>query len=205
MKNSRHSNIEPFSLSLERWLNDKKPKTIGSMLSLFDDKSFAFIFFILLLFPALPIPTGGASHVFEVIVILLAIQMIVGREELWLPESFKKRAIPQAIAQKILPYTKSRIQWLERFSRVRGVSIMRTRLFRMQLGLVVTFFSFVAFIAPPFSMLDTLPSLGVVLIALGIILEDIYVVVAGYIIGTIGVALVYLLGMSVVSAFAHLF
>jgi hypothetical protein len=40
---------------------------------------------LLLGVPALPLPTGGATHVFEIIAVLLALELIVGREEIWLP------------------------------------------------------------------------------------------------------------------------
>ena len=194
---------EPFSITLEHWLKDKKPKTIGSMLDVFDEKSFAFMFFILLLVPALPLPTGGLSHVFEVIAILLALQLMIGRQELWLPKSLIKRELPQSAATKIIPYVKSKIQWLEKYTKSRGAVLMTTRPFRMQLGFVVVILSVAAFIAPPFSFLDTLPSLGVVLISLGIILEDIYVLIAGYFIGFLGLLLIFFLGSGILSLIAH--
>ena len=40
--------------------------------------------------PALPLPTGGATHVFEVIAVLLALQLIAGREHIWLPERWRR-------------------------------------------------------------------------------------------------------------------
>ena len=36
---------------------------------------------ILLGVPALPLPTGGVTHVFEVITVLLAAQLVVGRDD----------------------------------------------------------------------------------------------------------------------------
>jgi hypothetical protein len=41
---------------------------------------------VLLLGPsALPLPTGGATHVFEIIAMLLALELIAGRDQIWLP------------------------------------------------------------------------------------------------------------------------
>jgi hypothetical protein len=51
-----------------------------------------------------------------------------------------------------------------------------------------------AAVAPPFSGLDTLPALGAVVIALGVILEDILVVGVGMLIGTGGVVLIISVG-----------
>ena len=51
----------------------------ASLVELFEEKSFAIVFVLLLGVPALPLPTGGATHVFEVIAVLLAAQLIAGR------------------------------------------------------------------------------------------------------------------------------
>ena len=53
------------------------------------------------------------------------------------------------------------------------------------LGVVIIAFTLGAFVAPPFSGLDTLPALGVVTIALSIILEDVVVLAIGVFIGLI--------------------
>ena len=63
------------------------------------------------------------------------------------------------------------------------------------LGLaLVWLFCVAAFFAPPFSGLDTLPALGVVLISLGVLLEDAAFIGAGTVVGTGGVGLAVTLG-----------
>ena len=51
------------------------------------------------------------------------------------------------------------------------------------IGLVVLLFTLGSFVAPPFSGLDTLPALGVVVIALSLILEDVVITIVGMVIG----------------------
>jgi hypothetical protein len=53
------------SVQLERWLQSDGEQTVGSLVKLFREKSFAILFVLLLGVPALPLPTGGATHVFE--------------------------------------------------------------------------------------------------------------------------------------------
>jgi hypothetical protein len=62
-----------------------------------------------------------------------------------------------------------------------------------------------AFAAPPFTGLDTLPALGGVLIALGVLLEDFAIVVAGLLAGAAGVALEFFLGKAAVNGVGKLF
>ena len=80
----RPAGLKPQSLSsdrqwsgqrqreLDRWLQSDGDKTLGSLVELFEEKSFAILFVLLLGVPALPLPTGGATHVFEIIAVLLA-------------------------------------------------------------------------------------------------------------------------------------
>ncbi len=56
--------------------------------------------------------------------------------------------------------------------------------------------SVAAFVAPPFTGLDTLPSLGVVVLSLGVLLKDILVVAAALVIAAAGIILEIVLGRS---------
>jgi hypothetical protein len=58
-----------------------------------------------------------------------------------------------------------------------------------------------AFLAPPFSGLDTLPSIGVVVLALGYLLTDFVLSAIGVVIGALGVASVIFLGSIAVNLF----
>ncbi len=44
------------------------------MIEMFGEKGFAILLALVLSAPALPVPTGGATHVFEIISVLLALQ-----------------------------------------------------------------------------------------------------------------------------------
>jgi hypothetical protein len=72
-------------------------------------------------------------------------------------------------------------------------------------GALVFALSLTAFVAPPFSGLDTLPALGVVVLALAVLLEDFALAVAGLVIGAIGAALVVALGSVVLRLLGNLF
>ncbi len=63
---------------LEGWLTGDRPKTLGSLLDTSGEGSFAIVFVLLMAVPALPLPTGGVTHIFEVITMLLALELIAG-------------------------------------------------------------------------------------------------------------------------------
>jgi hypothetical protein len=186
---------------LQRWLDGEHEKTLGGLIETFEEKSFAFLFVLLLGLPALPLPTGGATHVFEIIAMLLALQLIAGRDEIWLPRRFKNTRLPDGFTTKLL----GTIRRLERFSKPRARLLFDHRLSNIVFGLLVLAGSIAAFVAPPFTGLDTLPSLGVVFISLGFIMEDIALVVVGLVIALVGVGLEIVLGKAALHGLSSIF
>src|SRR3979409_1377611 len=76
---------DKVSDQIERWLPGDQTKTLGALIATLQEKSFALIFILLLGVPALPLPTGGATHVFELIAILVALPLVARRETIWVP------------------------------------------------------------------------------------------------------------------------
>lgn len=189
---------------LERWLTGDGEKTLGSIIQLFEEKSFAILFVVLLGVPALPLPTGGATHVFEIIAMLLALELIAGREEIWLPQRWRRLELAGKKQQRFITALMKVIRWLERFSRPRLRFLFDHRLSNIVFGLLVIGGSLAAFVAPPFTGLDTLPALGVVLLSLGMLLEDVVVVLAALIVGIAGVTLEVILGSAALSGIERL-
>jgi hypothetical protein len=204
---ARSPTPEALSVSreLERWLESDSEKTLGGLVELFEEKSFAILFVVLLGLPALPLPTGGATHVFEVIAILLALQLIAGREHIWLPERWRRLELAGPRQQRFVTGLMKFIRGLERFSRPRLTFLFDHRLSNIVFGLLVIAGCAGAFLAPPFTGLDTLPALGVVLLSLGVLLEDFLLVVLGVAVGVAGVFLEIVLGKAAVKGIGSLF
>ncbi len=197
--------VEPFSDQLATWLQSEGTKTVGDLGEVFAEKSFAVTVLFLMFLPALPLPTGGITHVFEAITVVVAGQMVIGRRTLWLPERARRRELGSAMVEKAVPFISRRIRWFERFSRPRGVRVFRNRLSLSFVGLVIVAFAVAAALSPPFSGLDTLPSLGAVVVALAIILEDVVVLGIGAAIGLTGIVLSITLGAAAVRLVGGLF
>jgi hypothetical protein len=193
------------SRELEGWLQSDGEKTLGSLVELFEEKSFAILFVILLGVPALPLPTGGATHVFEIIAVLLAVQLIAGRDHIWLPERWRRLELAGPRQRRFIAGLMKMIRRLERLSRPRLRFLFDHRLSNIVFGLLVIAGCAGAFLAPPFTGLDTLPALGVVLLSLGVLLEDFLLVVLGVAVGIAGVFLEIVLGKAAVKGIGSLF
>jgi hypothetical protein len=199
---------EPKKVSgqIEAWLASDADTTLGGLTDMFEEKSFALIFILLLGVPALPLPTGGATHVFEVIAMLVAFQLVAGRDRIWLPERWCKVELGTGGGRtRFIRGLMRVIRWIERFSRPRLSVVFDHRASNTIFGLLVIAGSLGAFLAPPFTGLDTLPALGVVLLSLGVVLEDFAVVVLALAVGSGGVFLEIVLGRAAVSGIGDLF
>jgi hypothetical protein len=196
---------QKVSDALQGWLEGESDKTLGSLVELFGEKSFAILFVFLLGVPALPLPTGGATHVFEIIAALLALQLIVGRDQIWLPQKWCKLQLAGPKQQRFIAGLMKLIRRLERFSRPRLRFLFETRVSNSVFGLLALGGTAGAFFAPPFTGLDTLPALGVVLLSLGVLLEDVIVVAVGLVVGVAGVLLEIIVGSAVVHGVSSIF
>jgi hypothetical protein len=188
-----------FGDELEEWLRSDEPKTLGALGELFEEKSFAVTILMLMFVPALPLPTGGVTHLFELITVLLAAQMLVGRRTIWLPERWARRELGSTMTGKAIPFVIRWVRRVERYSRPRGAALFHQRLMLPVFGLIFIALAVAAGLAPPFSGLDTLPAMGAIAVALAIIFEDVLLLAIGFVLGTTGVVLIVTIG----AALAH--
>jgi hypothetical protein len=142
--------------------------------------------------------------VFEIIAVLLALELIAGRDQIWLPQRWRKLELAGQRQQRFITALMKMIRRLERFSRPRLRFLFDHRLSNIVFGLLVIGGSAGAFLAPPFTGLDTVPALGVVLLSLGVLLEDFVVVVVALIVGVAGVMLEVVLGKAAINGLGQL-
>lgn len=196
---------EKVSEQLDRWLQSDDKKTVGGLIELFGQKSFAIVLVVLLGVPALPLPTGGATHVFEIIAVLLALELVAGRDEIWLPSRWRALELAGDRQQRFVSLLMRMIRRLERVSRPRLRPLFERRVSNVVFGLLVIGGCLGAFFAPPFTGLDTLPALSVVLLSLGMLLTDIVVVGVALIVGVAGITLELALGTAAIHTLSTLF
>lgn len=190
---------QTFSSQLDNWLKQSKNRTLFSLSEVFEEKSFA-ILIMLLMFPSsLPLPTGGITNIFEIIVMLLCLELIIGRDRVWLPRRWGNKKIGKTVEGKAIPFIIKRIRWFERYSRPRFGAFLRHKLFMRFTGVILLVFAIGTFISPPFLGLDTLPSLGAVIVSLAIMLDDFAIHIIGCLVGVVGIGLIIGLSEFVIS------
>jgi hypothetical protein len=185
---------------IRQWQRSPADKTLGGFVDAMDAKGFALLLIILLGPSALPIPTGGLTHVFEIAAALLALQLILGREDVWLPGRLRRVSLDGEHSTKFVDAMVRYIGKLERITKPRGRVFFGRRISDFLFGCGTLVGVVATFMAPPFTGLDTIPALGVVLLALAVLAEDIAVIWAGVALIVLGILAEIFLGGAALKA-----
>ena len=175
--------------------------TLRDLLDLASERTFGFLFVLLALPSALPVPAPGYSVPFGILLFLLAMQLVIGAKQPWLPPAWLDRGIKPETANGII---RKAIPWLQRvevFSRPRLTALCTSRLGSAAIGLVVALLACSMMIPIPGT--NTIPAMGIFLIGFGLLDDDGFISLVGLTVGAIGITLTTLIlrfGYEAVSA-----
>ncbi len=161
--------------------------TLASVLELAGERTFGFLFVLLALPSALPIPAAGYSVPFGIVMLLLAVQLIVGAKTPWLPSRIMHR--PIAI-KRVQGFVKSGIPWMQKIERVskpRLTLVCTTRVGRVFIGLAIALMSISMMIPIPGT--NTLPAMGIFVTGFGLLDDDGAISLAGMLLCLFGATL----------------
>lgn len=176
---------------------------VNTLVKSLHEKGFGLIMMILVLPNCIPIPIPpGGSTVFSVPLLFLTIQMVMGRSAPWLPRWLRKKYISQSFMLKLLGIISPYLGKIERLLKPR-ISFTATRLGERIVG--IFWLIFAISIAVPLPMTNFLPGIGILISSLGLIGRDGYVVLFGFIVGTIGTLLTTFILVAGGDAILHLF
>lgn len=153
------------------------PVTLNEILEIAGERTFGFLFVLLSLPSALPIPAPGYSTPFGVVMFLLALQLIAGSEQPWLPEQFRKKGFERKQIQGLL---RKGIPWLQKIELVakpRLTPVCTSRIGRTILGCAIALMSISMMI--PIPLTNTLPAIGIFVTGFGLLDDDGAISLAG--------------------------
>lgn len=163
------------------------PVTLDEILEIAGERTFGFLFVLLALPSALPIPAPGYSVPFGIVMFLLAVQLIAGSEQPWLPEKFKKRGFERQQVQGVLRKGIPWLQKIELVARPRLTPVCTSRLGRTVIGCAIALMSISMMI--PIPLTNTLPAMGIFVTGFGLLDDDGAISLAGLTICAMGAAL----------------
>lgn len=156
------------------------PVTVRILVAAFGRTSLAFLILIFALLCALPIPIPGIHMFLSLPLFCLTAQQALGRRTVWFPRQILDRPIPREAFDKLSSRALPAIEKIEKFSKPRLVFITE--------GVSYRFFGVVAFLLTavmglPLWMTNTVPSIAIAFMALGLLTRDGLAILFGTVMG----------------------
>jgi hypothetical protein len=160
--------------------------TVREIMAVLQDRAFALLIVLLGLPNCLPMPPP-IPLICGLLLALVAVQIVFGREAPWLPRQLMNRSMARTDVEKAVGRAVPVFRRLERISRPRMI-FLDTPLAMRLMGAVILVLSLGLLFAPPF--VGQIPlGLAVCLVGLGLVERDGFVVVGGLLIGSVGLTL----------------
>jgi hypothetical protein len=162
-----------LSKDLQRYFFEDSPGdtlSLADVLELARARMFGFLFSLLALPSVLPIPAAGYSIPFGLVMLLLAVQLMLGFTSPWLPGWIMHRPIAlsrmQACVKAGIPW----IQRIERLSKPRLTPVCTSHLGRALIGCAIVLMA--ALMIIPIPGINTLAAMGIFVIGFGLLDDD---------------------------------
>ena len=159
---------------------------IGELVSAMQDRAFGVLMFVFAIPNVLPTPPG-VSSVLGAPLLLLSLQLALGRKAPWLPQFIARRSLPAAefgvVVRRVVPW----IARAERLLKPRLGLLARPPAERL-IGLVCLLLAIVLFLPIPLG--NMLPAFAISVFSLAILERDGVAVLLGYVLSAVSVVVV---------------
>jgi hypothetical protein len=186
--------VSKLSVELQRhfFAEELAPQvTLADILDLAGERTFGFLFVILSLPSALPLPAPGYSTPFGILLFILAVQLIFGAKRPWFPQKWLNRPIELKTVQGFL---KGGIPWLQKIelvSRPRLSYVCTSFPGRIIIGSVIALMAISMMIPIPGT--NTLPAMGIFVTGFGLLDDDGAISLGGLVLCVMGATLTSLI------------
>ena len=168
-------------------LKDTVPKDkvcTFDLLEALHERGFGFLLFIFALPAAVPLPGLGVNLIIAAPLVFLTAQQALGRHSIWIPEKIKYKSISKERFEAMLDGAMPYLVKIEYLIRPR-LGFMTQGVFSNIIGLAGLIMALS--VCVPLPLTNTVPSMGIALMAIGVIMRDGLAVLAGMILGLVWV------------------
>lgn len=172
-------------LDLKTSFEGQESITVGQILEGFHERGFGFFLFLFALPAALPLPAVGYGTILALPLLFLTAQQAIGRHTIWFPDKVKAKSLK---TKNLTGSIDKAVPWMQKLE-----ILIRPRLGFMTRGAAGNLIGVFGFIMAcsvllPVPLTNTVPSLGIALMGIGILMRDGLAVLAGAIIGIAWIA-----------------
>lgn len=180
--------ISEVLIDLQKTLPKEKVCTFD-LIEALHERGFGFLLFIFALPAAIPLPGLGVNLIIATPLLFLTAQLALGRHTIWIPEKMKYKSISRERFESMLEAAFPTIHKIE--------FLVRPRLGFITQGVFSNVIGFLGLIMAlsicvPLPLTNTVPSMGIALMAVGVIMRDGLAVIAGALLGTAWVCMLAL-------------
>ncbi len=186
--NDSPSHPPSLAESLEALLADDRPNgfSIGELVESVGEKGFGLLLLVLSLPSALPVPAPGYSTPFGLVIILIAAQMLAGREALWLPRRLREVRLKPTLAKRMLGTGARFLRKVEHLIRPRQRWVT-SRTGQTALGALII--AMAALMVLPIPLTNTAPAMVIFLLGAALTEDDGLLAAAAFAAGCLAVLL----------------
>lgn len=174
--------------------------SIGEMLELLGDRSMLGMLLLLALPMALPVPTPGLSFPFGACMVIVAVQLIVGRRHAWLPTFLTRRSLSRETFIKLMERMVLALRRLEYLVKPREKWLAPHWLI-VPVSLVCLVLALLVALPIPFS--NAVPGVAIVILSLGMLERDGITVWVGLLVSLMSFALIILASNGLYDVLLH--
>ena len=172
---------------------------LGEIVEAFGDRAFGPVMFFFALVNMLPWPPGGTTLTGAPL-LLLAMELALGRETLWIPGWAERIAINRQTFRKLSARFRKLLKLMEKLSRPRA-AFMTGGLGQGLIGLACVFLS--AVLVLPIWGGNLLPAVAIGFFSLGVMQRDGLAALIGWLLTAATVAVLFLAWTLIVASFEH--
>ena len=178
----------PEIRSISQLLTDLKADMTGErvrvsmILEALHERGFGVVMFFFALPIALPFPVPpGIQMIFATPLLVLAAQMVIGRDMIWMPQGIQSRTLSRKVLNKTIDLS---VPWLRKIE-----YLVKPRLGFMTRGFASNIVGFLGIIMAlsiyvPIPLTNTVPGMGMCAMSIGLVMRDGLTVAVGAIVGT---------------------
>lgn len=158
--------------------------TVGDLLEAFHERGFGVLLLIFALPAAIPLPGLGINLIVAAPLVILSLQQALGAKQVRLPQRLCRRRISAERLQAIVEASRP---WARRLER-----LLKPRLVFLTHGLSLHIIGILGLIMAlsvcvPLPLTNTVPSMGIAIMAAGLLARDGVLVIAGALLGSLWV------------------
>ena len=159
---------------------------VHEIVGFFHERGFGFLLFLFALPAALPLPGLGINLFIAAPLLFLTLQQAAGRHSIWLPRRVSERTISR---ERLVGFIDMAEPLLRRFEFLIAprLGIVTQRPFSSLIGVCGVVMALCILV--PLPLTNTVPAMGIALMALGVLMRDGLAVIAGMLTGLLWIAL----------------